>query len=106
MHSLLSPLPYLAVVLTRQIDEERCVLCLSIFLQCERAADVHPNLEHYTVPDTVTTLCNCIPVQACPGGVSGAPVPFTVLQESVGLPEDILKRVIHSLACGTLHVVL
>jgi hypothetical protein len=38
--------------------------------------------------------------------VSGAPVPFTVLQEAVGLPEDILKRVIHSLACGTLHVVL
>jgi hypothetical protein len=33
--------------------------------------------------------------------VSGAPVPFAVLQESVGLPEDILKRVIHSLACGT-----
>jgi hypothetical protein len=49
----------------------------------------------------LANLYACIPVQACPGGVSGAPVPFTVLQESVGLPEDILKRVIHSLACGT-----
>lgn len=36
----------------------------------------------------------------CPGGVSGAPIAFTALQEALGLPEDILKRVIHSLACG------
>jgi hypothetical protein len=71
-----------------------------VLLQCERVACVQPYLADSNVVGTLTT-CAYIPVQACPGGVSGAPVPFTVLQESVGLPEDILKRVIHSLACGT-----
>lgn len=40
--------------------------------------------------------------RSCPGGVGGAPIPFAALLEAVGLPEDILKRLIHSLACGTL----
>ena len=39
--------------------------------------------------------------KACPGGVSGAPIAFTALQEALGLPVEILKRVIHSLACGS-----
>lgn len=37
---------------------------------------------------------------ACPGGTAGAPISFVTLQEALGLPEDILKRVLHSLVCG------
>lgn len=37
---------------------------------------------------------------ACPGGTTGAPISFVTLQEALGLPEDILKRVLHSLVCG------
>ena len=40
----------------------------------------------------------------CPGGVNGSPISFQDLMTSLGLPEDILKRVIHSLACGKYKV--
>ena len=37
---------------------------------------------------------------ACPGGANGDAVSFVSLQEALNMPEDILKRVLHSLACG------
>ena len=40
----------------------------------------------------------------CPGGVSGAPISFVSLQEALNIPEDTLKRVIHSLACGKIKI--
>lgn len=36
----------------------------------------------------------------CPGGVEGNPVTFTQLQQSLELPDDVLKKVVHSLSCG------
>lgn len=36
----------------------------------------------------------------CPGGSEGAPISFVTLQDTLGLPEDVLKCVLHSLVCG------
>jgi hypothetical protein len=68
LHSLLSPLPHLALVLTGHTGEERCVLCLFIFLlpafgsqdvllSCERVACLQPYLVHSNVLTTLTTFC-------------------------------------------------
>lgn len=38
------------------------------------------------------------------GGATGGPVPFKSLQETLNMPEDILKKVLHSLSCGKFKV--
>jgi cullin 1 len=58
---------------------------------------------------TVTTLQAVVMLMfnkdvTCPGGVAGAPITFTALQEATAMPEDVLKRAIHSLACGKYKV--
>lgn len=40
----------------------------------------------------------------CPGGLAGNPISFVALQESLSISEDVLKRVLHSLACGKFKV--
>lgn len=42
--------------------------------------------------------------KACPGGVAGAPISFVALQEALAMPEDVLKRAIHSFACGKFKI--
>jgi cullin 1 len=38
------------------------------------------------------------------GTTNGAPIPFKSLQEYLNMPEDILKKVLHSLSCGKFKV--
>lgn len=38
------------------------------------------------------------------GGSTGGPIAFTQLQETTGMPEDVLKKVLHSLACQKFKV--
>ena len=42
--------------------------------------------------------------KACPGGVTGEAVSFVALQEALSMTEDVLKRVLHSLAWGKYKV--
>mmetsp|Transcript_27867 Transcript_27867/g.46836 ORF Transcript_27867/g.46836 Transcript_27867/m.46836 type:complete len:789 (-) Transcript_27867:312-2678(-) len=56
------------------------------------------DLQVTTLQAIVMLAFNKDPV--CPGGAAGDPISFSTLQQSLALPEDVLKRVIHSLACG------
>lgn len=39
------------------------------------------------------------------GGVSGGPVSFQALQENLNIPEDALKKALHSLVCGKFKII-
>ena len=43
---------------------------------------------------------------SCPGGVEGADLSFPQLQDALQVPDDALKKVLHSLSCGKHKVII